>query len=247
MTENLRSNRLPALAAEIRRAHADVQEAAKTAAQRAIDAGHALIEAKDLLPHGGWLPWLREHCALAERTAQLYMKIARSGIESATVADLGLQAASQAIVGYIDYRSDLNDPELIEWRIFQLFLAQECGFFVENAVMHSEWLRRRSFRTPSEWLLNGACERFWRVRGQTVQPGLAAGWRSFLEENRCRTAEDLDAELNRLATQHPMPMPARQRRRAHVSNCKSASVRSAATRSECGGHPLPPSGVQSFS
>jgi len=36
------SNRLPVLAAEIRRAHADVQEAATTAAERAIDAGHAL-------------------------------------------------------------------------------------------------------------------------------------------------------------------------------------------------------------
>jgi hypothetical protein len=210
-----RSNRLPALAAEIRRAHADVQEAAKTAAQRAIDAGHALIEAKDLLPHGGWLPWLREHCALAERTAQLYMKIARSGLESAIVADLGLQAAARAIVGYIDYWSELSDPELIEWRIFQLFLAQKCGWYAEGAVNHSEWLRRQSIKTPSEWLSNGTYERFWRrFTGQTVQPELAARWRSFLEENRCRTAEDLDAELNRLATQHPIPMQARQRRRA---------------------------------
>jgi hypothetical protein len=39
------SNRLPTLAAEIRKAHADVQDAAKTAAQRAIEAGHALLEA----------------------------------------------------------------------------------------------------------------------------------------------------------------------------------------------------------
>jgi hypothetical protein len=50
------SNRLPILAEEIRKAHADVQEAAKTAAERAIEAGHALIEAKELLKHGEWLP-----------------------------------------------------------------------------------------------------------------------------------------------------------------------------------------------
>ena len=49
------SNRLPVLAAEIRRAHADVQEAATTAAERAIDAGHALVEAKVLCGHGEWL------------------------------------------------------------------------------------------------------------------------------------------------------------------------------------------------
>src|SRR3954452_25391410 len=73
-TNNAASNRLPVLAAEIRRAHADVHDAAMTAAQRAIDAGHALIEAKELVAHGQWLPWLRENCALSERTAQLYMK-----------------------------------------------------------------------------------------------------------------------------------------------------------------------------
>ena len=95
MSETSESNRLPVLAAEIRCAHADVQEAAKTAAQRAIDAGHALIEAKSLVEHGGWLPWLREHCALAERTAQLYMKIAKSGNSAEIVAAFGLQAASE--------------------------------------------------------------------------------------------------------------------------------------------------------
>ena len=55
------SNRLPALAAEILKAHADVQDAAKTALERAIAAGHALIEAKALVKHGEWLPWLREN------------------------------------------------------------------------------------------------------------------------------------------------------------------------------------------
>jgi hypothetical protein len=74
------SNRLPTLAAEIRKAHADVQDAAKTAAQRAIEAGHALLEAKGLVKHGEWLPWLREHCALADRTARLYIQIAKVGI-----------------------------------------------------------------------------------------------------------------------------------------------------------------------
>ena len=41
-------------------------------------AGDALIEAKAKMPHGGWLPWLAEHCKLSERSAQLYMQIARN-------------------------------------------------------------------------------------------------------------------------------------------------------------------------
>ncbi len=80
------SNRLPVLAEEIKRAHTGVMDAAKTAAERAIEAGHALIEAKSLVKHGLWLPFLRDHCELTQRTAQLYLKIAKLGLESATVA-----------------------------------------------------------------------------------------------------------------------------------------------------------------
>jgi hypothetical protein len=52
------ADRLPVLAAEIKRAHAGVEDAAKTAAERAIEAGAALLEAKALVKHGQWLPWL---------------------------------------------------------------------------------------------------------------------------------------------------------------------------------------------
>jgi hypothetical protein len=34
-----------------------------------MTAGDLLIEAKALVPHGQWLPWLAEHCEMAERTA----------------------------------------------------------------------------------------------------------------------------------------------------------------------------------
>lgn len=87
------NNRLPELAAAIRAAHSGVEGAARTAAERAIEAGHALIEAKELVSHGGWLRWLKEHCRLSERSAQLYMKLARSGLKSETVADVGLRKA----------------------------------------------------------------------------------------------------------------------------------------------------------
>lgn len=81
-------NRLPELAVQIRRAHADVQEAAKTAAQKMIEAGRGLIEAKELCAHGQWLPFLKE-AGVHERTAQRYMKLAASNLESDTVSLLG--------------------------------------------------------------------------------------------------------------------------------------------------------------
>jgi hypothetical protein len=67
----------------------------KRALAHAIAAGELLIEAKGRLMHGRWLPWLHEHCQIPERTAQLYMKLARHApeLKSATVADLTVRAA----------------------------------------------------------------------------------------------------------------------------------------------------------
>jgi Protein of unknown function (DUF3102) len=91
------SNRLAILAAEIRQAHTGVQDAAKTAAKRAIEVGLALIEAKSLLKHGEWLPWLQANCAVSERTARLYIRLAtnreRIELQIGNVADLTVRGA----------------------------------------------------------------------------------------------------------------------------------------------------------
>src|SRR5262249_8380321 len=63
---------LTILANKIKAAHAAVG----TALQHAVEAGHLLIRAKRLIPHGGWSPWVRENCALSERTARAYMQLA---------------------------------------------------------------------------------------------------------------------------------------------------------------------------
>ena len=43
----------------------------------AVEIGRRLVEAKELLPHGEWLPWLQKETDFSERTAQTYMKIFR--------------------------------------------------------------------------------------------------------------------------------------------------------------------------
>jgi hypothetical protein len=62
------------------------------------------------------------------------MKIARSGLKSATVADLGLQGAAETIVFHIDYWADLTDTESTEWLIYALFQAHKCGQHIEAAI-----------------------------------------------------------------------------------------------------------------
>ena len=86
------SNRLPVLQAEARTAHDDALRHSTAAAERALAAGAALAEAKSLCQHGQWLPWLAE-AGIPERSARRYIKLHKSGLKSATVADLGLAEA----------------------------------------------------------------------------------------------------------------------------------------------------------
>ena len=39
--------------------------------------GQRLLEAKAILPHGEWLPWLTEQVEFSERQAQRFMKLAQ--------------------------------------------------------------------------------------------------------------------------------------------------------------------------
>ena len=91
------NNRLSALAADIRAAHSAIKRTTLETAERTVAAGHMLIEAKAALPHGAWDEWLATHAGLSARTARRYMQIARSGLETATVADLGIRGAAERL------------------------------------------------------------------------------------------------------------------------------------------------------
>jgi Protein of unknown function (DUF3102) len=65
---------LAALALRIKFEHEAAAVAVKSSVDHAIKAGQLLLQAKTLVQYGNWLPWLRENCDIAERTAQLYMR-----------------------------------------------------------------------------------------------------------------------------------------------------------------------------
>jgi nucleotide-binding universal stress UspA family protein len=90
------SNSLTDLAARIRAEHDAVGEALRNSVQHAIAAGELLIEAKNQIEHGQWLPWLRDHCGVSERSAQRYIRLARNKVQLANttcVSDLSLNGA----------------------------------------------------------------------------------------------------------------------------------------------------------
>ena len=94
MTSNLS---LITLASEINSEHENCNIAILDGLQHAIKAGELLLQAKELVNHGEWLPWLKSNVTFSERTAQNYMRVFQRKNEilekSATVADLSYKAA----------------------------------------------------------------------------------------------------------------------------------------------------------
>lgn len=64
------------LAEQINEAHRLAREHAESAIDHAFRAGALLLKAKAQVPHGRWLPWLRENVKFSERSAQAYMRLA---------------------------------------------------------------------------------------------------------------------------------------------------------------------------
>lgn len=62
-------------------------------ARNIVDIGLRLIEAKAMLSHGEWLPWLEERVHFSEKSAQNYMRVAREFPNPQLVADLGVRKA----------------------------------------------------------------------------------------------------------------------------------------------------------
>lgn len=63
-----------------------------------IGIGQRLIEAKEMLPHGQWLPWLTDQVEFSERTAQDFMRLAREWSNPQTLADLGKAKALKLLL-----------------------------------------------------------------------------------------------------------------------------------------------------
>jgi hypothetical protein len=114
ITKIAASNSLTDLAARIKAEHTAIGDSLRRGVEHAMAAGDLLVEAKAQLKHGEWLPWIRDHCAISDRTAQLYMRVAKNRVaieeqaKSATVADLTLNEAAAVLMLTSDMNKILN-------------------------------------------------------------------------------------------------------------------------------------------
>ena len=72
---------------------AEILQLKQDAGNAILGIGQRLIEAKSMLPHGKWIPWLTEQVEFSERTAQSFMRLAREWSNPQALADLGATKA----------------------------------------------------------------------------------------------------------------------------------------------------------
>jgi hypothetical protein len=114
------SNSLADLAARIRAEHEASALHVKRGLDHAIACGRLLLEAKagPVGQHGQWLPWLREHCGVPERSARRYMEIAAYAAEgkSANLADMADSALDGAAEATPSLASIAEALEAEDWK-----------------------------------------------------------------------------------------------------------------------------------
>lgn len=206
------SNSLPDLAARIRTEHEATAAALQRGVMHAMTAGDLLIEAKAQLKHGHWLPWLAKNCVISERTAQLYIKLAknRAVIEKEmrnpqSVADLTLNEAAALCVlaGRLERlmefakRAEACDPEeLVSLCVQQGFaVIQDEGydpFYGRSEAEQREWTLfglfiRDARGTHIEWLLQRPFQNVDEWLGPWGDKCRAA-WRMPAVSDKCKNA-----------------------------------------------------------
>lgn len=93
---------LDALAAKIDLHHQGAMVAFSKGIEHILKAGDHLIEAKTLVGHGNWYPWLEANTSVSKRMAQYYMRLTRAHAKlpegkAKRVSDLSLRDAIRAI------------------------------------------------------------------------------------------------------------------------------------------------------
>lgn len=144
-----------------------------------VEIGKRLIEAKEQLAHGQWLPWLSEKVNFSETMAQRFMRVAREFSNPAPVRDLGLTKAllllevdEEKREQFMEERHEVNGEEKTVYEMSRREL--------EQAIRERDEARAERDRARQD------------AEGRAMA---AADVQAALEEARS-TAEQLQQELN---------------------------------------------------
>lgn len=96
----------------------DILRHKSQAGESILSIGACLNEAKAILTHGEWLPWLTEQVEFSERTAQRFMRLANEWTNPTALSDLGASKALSLLAipaadrdAFIDTPHEVNGRE----------------------------------------------------------------------------------------------------------------------------------------
>lgn len=99
----------------------ELLDAKQAGGEAILTIGRCLIEAKESLPHGEWLPWLNEKAEFSERTARNFMRLAREWSNPTALADLGASKALTLLALPAEEREQfMEDNNVIDMTTRQL-------------------------------------------------------------------------------------------------------------------------------
>jgi hypothetical protein len=76
-------------------------------------------------------------------------------------------------------KPDITDDQARRWGVFASFLERECGYQAQSAGDHIDWILRRDFKTPEEWLGAEGID-FRRRQGMWEHhPDVSEAWSEF--------------------------------------------------------------------
>jgi hypothetical protein len=106
------------LASQINQAHALAMRSVDEALTQARICGDLLVVAKSKVPHGQWLPWLRDNCAVDVRQAQRYMRLSQHWTELTANTSSKTHLVDGGLAGALERLS--GPPESLIAKIIEL-------------------------------------------------------------------------------------------------------------------------------
>jgi hypothetical protein len=100
---------------------------------------------------------------------------------------------------------DRSASEIRSWHVFMKFLVVECGFSLDYAESHREWLLRKGFRSPAEWFGDEGEQYRRGVRRHgilQIPRSTITAWTPFSAEHADLTLADIVAQLCSLERCH---------------------------------------------
>jgi hypothetical protein len=160
------NNDLAVLANRINSEHAEVVKAVIHGANHAIRAGQLLLQAKIAVRHGDWSEWLATNCRVSERSAQLYMQLAREFPQ-------GL-AAGVSLTAAIKMLEQMKSPEPKDTTSMPVGVRQKRNPVAEAIKKGPLAILERAWEVANEIERNTFVRKIEKDWGSAIQPGQTA-------------------------------------------------------------------------